>query len=60
MILLVDIGNSQIKWTTIQSKVLADSQYFSRPKTGIKAALNKAWKSLDDIEAVFVLSLIHI
>lgn len=54
MILLVDIGNSQIKWTTIQSKVLADSQHFSRPKTGIKAALNKAWKSLDDIEAVFV------
>lgn len=54
MILLVDIGNSQIKWTTIQSKVLADSRYFSRPKTGIKAALNKAWKSLDDIEAVFV------
>ena len=54
MILLVDIGNSQIKWTTIQSKVLADSLYFSRPKTGIKAALNKAWKSLDDIEAVFV------
>jgi|TARA_R110000851_G_scaffold150976_3_gene292051 type III pantothenate kinase len=54
MILIVDIGNSQIKWTTIQSKVLADSQYFSRPKTGIKAALNKAWKSLDDIEAVFV------
>jgi type III pantothenate kinase len=54
MILLVDIGNSQIKWTTIQSKVLADSQHFSRPKTGIKAALNKAWKSLEDIEAVFV------
>lgn len=54
MILLVDIGNSQIKWTTIQSKVLADSQHFGRPKTGIKAALNKAWKSLDDIEAVFV------
>ncbi len=54
MIVLVDIGNSQIKWTTIQSKVLADSQHFSRPKTGIKAALNKAWKSLEDIEAVFV------
>jgi type III pantothenate kinase len=50
MILLVDIGNSQIKWTTIKSKVLADSQHFSRPKTGIKAALNK----LEDIEAVFV------
>lgn len=54
MILLVDIGNSQIKWTTIKSKVLADSQHFSRPKTGIKAALNKAWKSLEGIEAVFV------
>jgi type III pantothenate kinase len=54
MILLVDIGNSQIKWTTIQSKVLAESQNFARPKTGIKAALNKAWKSLEEIEAVFV------
>ncbi|WP_417548836.1 type III pantothenate kinase [Methylophaga sp.] len=54
MILLVDIGNSQIKWTTIQSKVLADSQHFSRPKTGLKTALNKVWKSLDDIEAIFV------
>ncbi|MCB2428321.1 type III pantothenate kinase [Methylophaga pinxianii] len=54
MILLVDIGNSQIKWATIQSKVLAESQHFSRPKTGVKAALNKAWKPLDGIEAVFV------
>ena len=34
--------------------MLADSQHFSRPKTGIKAALNKAWKSLEGIEAVFV------
>jgi len=54
MILLVDIGNSQIKWTTIKSKVLADSENFARPKAGIKAALNKAWKSLDGITAVFV------
>ncbi|WP_292363530.1 type III pantothenate kinase [Methylophaga sp. UBA1464] len=54
MILLVDIGNSQVKWTTIKSKVLADSESFARPKTGIKAALNKAWKSLDGITAIFV------
>jgi len=54
MILLVDIGNSQIKWTTIQSKVLAESQNFARPKTGIKVALNKVWKSLEGIEAIFV------
>lgn len=54
MILLVDIGNSQIKWTTIQSKVLAESQRFARPKAGIKAALNKAWKSLEGITAIFV------
>jgi len=53
-VLFRSIGNSQIKWTTIQSRVLADSQHFSRPKTGIKAALNKAWKLLEDIEAVFV------
>ncbi|MDO8828181.1 type III pantothenate kinase [Methylophaga sp.] len=54
MILLVDIGNSQIKWTTIQSKVLAESQNFARPKTGIKVALNKVWKALEGIEAIFV------
>ncbi len=54
MILLVDIGNSRIKWTTIQSKVMADSENFPRGKTGIKTALTKAWKHLEGISSVFV------
>jgi len=54
MILLVDIGNSRVKWTTIKSKVMADSENFPRSKTGIKMALTKAWKNLEGITAVFV------
>lgn len=54
MILLVDIGNSRIKWTTIKSKVMADSENFPRSKTGIKMALTKAWKNLEGITTVFV------
>lgn len=54
MKLLVDIGNSRVKWATMDKSGLSDSQSFQRSKTGIKAALNKAWKSLNDIEAVYV------
>jgi type III pantothenate kinase len=54
MKLLVDIGNSRVKWATLDSDGLSASQSFPRGKTGIKAALNKAWKSLSDIEAVYV------
>lgn len=54
MILLVDIGNSQIKWTVIEAKALAESQYFARPKTAIKTALTKAWKTLENVKAVYV------
>lgn len=54
MKLLVDIGNSRVKWTVMDKDGLADSQDFQRSKTGIKASLNKVWKSLTDVEAVFV------
>lgn len=54
MILLVDIGNSRIKWTTIKSKVMSDSENFPRNKTGIKMTLTKAWKHLEGISGVFV------
>lgn len=54
MKLLVDIGNSRVKWATMDKNGPSDSQSFQRSKTGIKAALNKAWKSLNDIEAVYV------
>jgi len=54
MKLLVDIGNSRVKWATLDKEGLSPSQSFQRNKTGIKASLNKAWKSLTDIEAVYV------
>lgn len=54
MKLLVDIGNSRVKWATLDKTGLSDSQSFLRAKTGIKASLNKAWKHLSDIDAVYV------
>ncbi|EEF80453.1 type III pantothenate kinase [Methylophaga thiooxydans] len=54
MKLLVDIGNSRIKWASIDDNGLNEGQSFQRGKTSIKAALNKAWKTLSDIDAVYV------
>lgn len=54
MKLLVDIGNSRVKWAVMDQNGLNETQYFQRSKTGIKAALNKAWKNLTDIEAIYV------
>ncbi len=54
MKILVDIGNSRVKWATLDKGGIGESQNFLRGKTGIKAALNKAWKSLTDIDAVYV------
>jgi type III pantothenate kinase len=54
MKLLVDIGNSRVKWATLDTDGLSPSQSFQRSKTGIKASLNKAWKSLNDIDAIYV------
>jgi len=47
MILLVDIGNSQINGRTIKSKGLADSENFARPKAGIQGP---PWKSLEILD----------
>ena len=54
MKLLVDIGNSRVKWAILDTAGLGESQSFERTKTGIKTALNKAWKNLSGINAVFV------
>ncbi|WP_438971053.1 type III pantothenate kinase [Methylophaga sp.] len=54
MKLLVDIGNSRVKWATMDKTGIGESQNFQRGKTGIKAALNKAWKKLEDVEAIYV------
>jgi type III pantothenate kinase len=54
MKLLIDIGNTRVKFAFLESGRLADSQTFTRSKTGIKAGLNSHFKNVDGIEAIFV------
>ena len=53
MKLLVDIGNSRIKWAILQVGAL-ESHSFTRKKTGIKSSLKSEWKALEDITSVHV------
>ncbi|MDC9724650.1 MAG: type III pantothenate kinase, partial [Gammaproteobacteria bacterium] len=53
MKLLVDIGNTRIKWARIESSPI-ESHSFNRSKTGVKASLNSHWKSLEGITSVHV------
>lgn len=54
MILLVDIGNSQIKWARLNGGKPAEIDAVLRGKTGIKRVLSKAWKSFENVERVVV------
>ena len=54
MNLLIDIVNSRIKWATLDDKELSASAFLERKTTGLKTQLNKAWKPLKNIEAVWV------
>jgi len=54
MKLLVDIGNSCIKWTTLDSGRFTESHSFDRKKTGIKTSFTNEWKDLTDIDSVYV------
>ncbi len=54
MKLLIDIGNSRIKWAFIDSGRLSESWSFNRGKTGIKASLTKHWKDISGVESIFV------
>ena len=54
MNLLIDIGNSRIKWAILDDKELSASAFLERKTTGLKTQLNKAWKPLKNIEAVWV------
>lgn len=53
-VLLIDIGNSCVKWASLEASTLTKSDRFARSKTGIKASLNKAFKQLNSIESVLV------
>lgn len=54
MILLVDIGNSRIKWARLSGGKPAEVDAVIRDKTGIKRVLSKVWKDLDKVERVVV------
>jgi type III pantothenate kinase len=54
MKLLIDIGNSRIKWTTLDSGRFTESHSFDRKKTGIKTSFTNEWKELIDIDSIFV------
>jgi len=54
MKLLIDIGNTRVKYAFIESGRLTDSQVFNRSKTGIKASLNSHFKTIESVDAIFV------
>ncbi|BAW80252.1 pantothenate kinase type III CoaX-like protein [Candidatus Nitrosoglobus terrae] len=54
MILLVDIGNSRIKWAQLHGGKPVEIKAMIRGKTGIKRDLSKAWKGLESISQVIV------
>jgi type III pantothenate kinase len=54
MKLLVDIGNTRVKWATLEKGGLIESHHFTRKKTTIKSSLTSEWKALKDIESIHV------
>ena len=54
MKLLVDIGNSRIKWALFDGEHLSNNDTFPRTKTGMKTAFKKHWDTLSEIEAISV------
>ena len=54
MNLLIDIGNSRLKWATLDDNGRSDSQFFERKTTGMKTQFNKSWKSLKNVDAIWV------
>ncbi len=54
MKLLIDIGNSRIKWATLDDNGLSNSQFIERKTTGLKTQFNKIWKPLKTVESIWV------
>jgi type III pantothenate kinase len=54
VILLVDVGNSRIKWARLDGGKPGGVEAMVRGKTGIKRVLSKAWKGLNGVERVVV------
>jgi type III pantothenate kinase len=54
VILLVDIGNSRIKWARLHGGKPEGIRAIIRGKTGIKRDLSKAWKELEGVSRIVV------
>ena len=54
MKLLVDIGNTCVKWAVLEKGGPIESQSFTRKKTTIKSSLTSEWKALEGIESIHV------
>ncbi len=54
MKLLVDIGNTCVKWAMLEKGASLASQSFTRKKTSIKSSLTSEWKTLKDISSIYV------
>lgn len=54
MKLLVDIGNTRVKWALLEEGGAIESQPFTRKKTSIKSSLTSEWKALKNISSIHV------
>lgn len=54
MILLVNIGNSRIRWARLDGSKPTEVQVMARGKTGIKRDLSRAWKDLEGVTRIVV------
>ncbi|MFK5970852.1 MAG: type III pantothenate kinase [Candidatus Marithrix sp.] len=54
MILLVDIGNTAIKWAILENNNLGIQQYIAYEASGLDYTLAKIWKSIDKPEAIWI------
>ncbi|OAI12895.1 hypothetical protein A1507_18360 [Methylomonas koyamae] len=52
MILLVDIGNSYLKWTVAERGAIAETRYLDYRAANFAAGLTEAWASLAEPEAI--------
>lgn len=54
MIILLDIGNSRLKWASMAGKKISAMQSFTGSRAGIKGALNKQFKNIHNVEQIYV------
>jgi len=54
MILLVDVGNSAIKWAILEKNSLNGQQYVPYKTSNLDYTLTQIWQSIDRPEAIWI------